>query len=59
MEPLMSLEGYYIIEDADRSRALLNKFYQEQGYTIANQQHDVQVVPAAQSDNKQSAKSGR
>ena len=50
MEPLMSLEGYNIIEDADRSRALLNKFYTEQGYTLASNVQAVQVTHIKQPD---------
>lgn len=35
MEPLKSFEGYKILEDVQRSRDMLNQFYQEQGYQVA------------------------
>ena len=35
MEPLMSFEGYKIIEDANKSRSLLDDFYKSMGFTIA------------------------
>jgi len=37
MEALMSLEGRIITEDSDRSRALLNKFFEQNGYTVISQ----------------------
>ena len=39
MEALMSLEGRIITEDSDRSRTLLNKFFEQNGYTVV--QHPV------------------
>jgi hypothetical protein len=40
MEPLMSLEGYLITQDTEKSRNLLNIFYIEQGYKIYDKDDD-------------------
>ena len=53
MEPLMSLEGYNILENTERSRTLLNDFYQEQGYRLASE-HSVE--PSAHAPAKQPEK---
>jgi hypothetical protein len=59
MEPLRSLEGYNIIEDTDRSRALLNKFYQEEGYTLASTQQSGKDTHVKHSDEQKTVKSVR
>jgi hypothetical protein len=44
MEPLMSLEGYLVLENPKQARALLNKYFEQQGYTVVpakeNQKHN-------------------
>jgi len=59
MEPLMSLEGFKILEDAQRSRDLLNQFYQEQGYTIAQTKqapHNIHDKFQHEQDEKKAAR---
>jgi hypothetical protein len=60
MGPLMSFEGYKILEDTQRSREMLNQFYQEQGYEIAPKKqatdHDVQVGDQNVKESQSSAK---
>ena len=34
MEPLISYEGYLILQDAEKARELLNNYYIQQGYVI-------------------------
>ncbi len=59
MEPLRSMEGYNIIEDADRSGALLDKFYQEQGYTLAITQQSGNDTQVKHSDEQKTVKTAR
>lgn len=39
MEPLMSFEGYQILQDETQSRKLLNEYYKSQGYKIKEETH--------------------
>ena len=51
MEPLMSLEGYLVLENPKQARALLNKYFEQQGYTVVSgkENHsDNQQVPQIQ-----------
>lgn len=36
MEPLMTLEGYRVIENEKESRELLNKFYEQKGLAVVS-----------------------
>jgi CheY-like chemotaxis protein len=42
MEPLMSLDGYKVLQNAKQARALLNKYFEKEGYTVvaAKDDHD-------------------
>jgi hypothetical protein len=49
MEPLMTLDGYRVIENEKESRELLNKFYEQKG---------IMVVGIQDTDTKESGTSG-
>lgn len=34
MEPITTLEGYQVQQNADQSRSLLSDYYRKQGYTV-------------------------
>lgn len=35
MEPLMTYKGYQIIENSNKSKDLLNSYYEQMGYTVS------------------------
>ncbi|QJD95982.1 hypothetical protein HH214_08875 [Mucilaginibacter robiniae] len=47
MEPLMSFEGYQVIENLTQSNNLLNNFYQQMGYTIQGNPKETIITPPA------------
>jgi hypothetical protein len=36
MEPIMSFEGYQVIENTKKSNDLLNNFYEQLGYIVSD-----------------------
>lgn len=41
MEPLMTYEGYQIIENSNKSNDLLNNYYEQMGYKISEPERKV------------------
>lgn len=55
MEPIMSFEGFKVIESTDKSKDLLNTFYQSMGYTITDPNDKIakkEIKKAVGSDKK-------
>nr|WP_183560880.1 hypothetical protein [Mucilaginibacter sp. SP1R1]MBB6149594.1 hypothetical protein [Mucilaginibacter sp. SP1R1] len=49
MEPIMTFEGYQIVEDTKKSNDLLNDFYEQMGYVVSDPHHAKgSATPSAQ-----------
>jgi len=51
MEPLITIEGYNMMQDHQRSRDLLNDFYRRQGYEVVTPKAHV-IAPSASEPSK-------
>lgn len=51
MEPLITIEGYNMMQDPQQSRDMLNDFYRRQGYEVVTPRAHA-AEPPAQSGSK-------